>query len=59
MEKNLRSHPSGRPRPKQLSSSPLFREHNLWFILEKAVNLLVSHVDPVEVSVYPDDPNPQ
>lgn len=53
---NLWSHPSGRPRPKQLSSSPLFRENNLWIILEKAVNQLVRHVDPVEVSAYPELP---
>jgi hypothetical protein len=53
---NLWSHPSGRPRPKQLSSSPIFRENNLWFILEKAVNQLVRHDDPVEVSAYPELP---
>jgi hypothetical protein len=53
---NLWSHPSGRARPKQLSSSPNFRENNIWFVLEKAVIQLANPLEPVEISVYPDLP---
>lgn len=51
---NLWTYPSGRARPKQLTSSPLFRENNLWFILEKAATQLPTHHDPVSISPYPD-----
>jgi hypothetical protein len=54
---NLWSHPSGRARPKQLSSSPRFREANLWFTLEEAINQLASHQEPVQFSIYPQLPN--
>lgn len=32
------AHPEGRPRPKQLTASPEFRETNLWRALERAVD---------------------
>ena len=32
-------HPSGRPRPKQLSNPPTFREHNVWREIEDALEL--------------------
>jgi hypothetical protein len=32
-------HPTERPRPKQLSTPPQFREHNIWMALEEAVAL--------------------
>jgi hypothetical protein len=51
---NLWSHPSGRPRPKQLSSSPLFREKNLWSVLETAASLLPGNFESVDFSVYPE-----
>jgi hypothetical protein len=50
---NLWSHPSGRPRPKQLSASPNFRENNIWFALENAVVQLASELEPVELSEFP------
>jgi hypothetical protein len=53
---NLWSYPSGRPRPKQLSSSPRFREDNLWFILEEAVNQLARDQKSVPFSIYPQIP---
>ncbi len=53
---NLWSYPSGRPRPKQLSSSPRFIEHNLWFVLEEAADLLASNKRSVPLSVYPTMP---
>jgi hypothetical protein len=53
---NLWSHPSGRPRPKQLSSSPRFAEFNLWFVLEEAVKLLANSKRSVPISVYPSMP---
>lgn len=53
---NLWSYPSGRPRPKQLSSSPQFIEENLWLTLEKTVETLSSDREPVEFSIYPNLP---
>ena len=53
---NLWSYPSGRPRPKQLSSSPRFRENNLWFILEEAVDQLAGGKKSVPFSIYPEIP---
>ncbi len=54
---NLWSYPSGRPRPKQLSSSPRFREANLWFTLENAVSRLTSGQESVPLSIYPQYPS--
>lgn len=51
---NLWTYPSGRARPKQLTSSPLFRENNLWLILEKAATQLPKQHDPVYICPYPD-----
>ncbi|MFN2264908.1 MAG: hypothetical protein ACK2UM_11665 [Anaerolineales bacterium] len=53
---NLWSYPTGRVRPKQLSSSPHFKEINLWFVLEDAVEQLSDHQEPVEIAYYPDLP---
>jgi hypothetical protein len=54
---NLWSYPSGRPRPKQLSSSPQFIEQNLWLALEEVVETLTSDLKPVEFSIYPNLPS--
>lgn len=54
---NLWSYPSGRSRPKQLSSSPRFRETNLWFTLEEAVKQLANSKDAIQFSMYPQFPN--
>ena len=53
---NLWTYPSGRPRPKQLSSSPLFREFNIWMVLEKAVYKLPHLLEPVDIRYFPDFP---
>jgi hypothetical protein len=53
---NLWTHPSGRARPKQLSASPIFRENNIWFVLEKGALQLPSRLAPVNISVYPNLP---
>ena len=53
---NLWSYPSGRSRPKQLSSSPVFRENNLWHILETAVIQLPRQHETVEICIYPEMP---
>jgi hypothetical protein len=54
---NLWSYPSGRLRPKQLSSSPRFKEENLWFTLENAVATLASNRKPVQFSIFPNIPS--
>jgi hypothetical protein len=53
---NLWSFPSGRTRPKQLTSSPQFRENNVWLALENAVARLVDDGKPVELTVFPELP---
>ena len=50
---NLWTYPSGRTRPKQLSPSPLFKEYNIWSVLEKAVSQLPSEHKPVSVKESP------
>ncbi len=54
---NLWSYPSGRLRPKQLSSSPQFIERNIWSVLEEAVATLASDRKEIQLSVYPDVPD--
>lgn len=54
---NLWSYPSGRSRPKQLSSSPIFREVNIWFALENAVKQLSHAEAPVELTNFPEFPH--
>jgi hypothetical protein len=51
---NLWSHTSGRPRPKQLSASPRFREDNLWLALEGAVLQIASDRPKVSFKQFPD-----
>lgn len=53
---NLWSYPSGRPRPKQLSSSPRFVEYNLWSVLEEAADQLASGHRPIPISIFSDVP---
>lgn len=53
---NLWSYPSGRPRPKQLSSSPVFREINIWFALENAVDQLTHAGETFELTNFPEFP---
>jgi hypothetical protein len=40
-------HPTERPRPKQLSTPPQFRERNLWLALEEAVSVWAGSGEPL------------
>ncbi|MEW6716279.1 MAG: hypothetical protein AB1345_02065 [Chloroflexota bacterium] len=53
---SLWTHPTGRERPLQLSLPPQFREHNIWFALEKAVNEWSSNSPPIKTSHWPELP---
>lgn len=53
---NLWEHPSGRPRPKQLSNPPTFREHNIWQEIEDAVSLWASLKNEVPIVEWPAAP---
>lgn len=54
-------YPSGRARPRQLTTPPRFREHNAWLALEEAVGLWASpggvEVSSVPIATWPDFPD--
>jgi hypothetical protein len=52
----LWAHSSSRLRPKQLSTSPQFREHNLWLGIEEAVGLWAQARQAVPVVAWPEIP---
>jgi hypothetical protein len=52
----LWSHQTDRPRPRQLTASPHFRENNLWFALERAPGSIALNPDPVPVTYWPNSP---
>ena len=57
---NLWPHGSERPRPRQLSLPGVFREHNVWMALEKAIGFW-THFSPVEQTgvthtLWPEEP---
>ncbi|MQC26935.1 MAG: hypothetical protein DWG76_05755 [Chloroflexi bacterium] len=54
----LWAHPSGRTRPKQLTSPPTFREHNIWRELESAIELWSSLEGDVDIVPWPETPPP-
>ena len=49
----LWAHPAERPRPKQLSTPNQFREHNVWMMLERGLNLWAETGSPVKVEAWP------
>ena len=49
----LWGHPSERPRPKQLNIPNQFREHNLWMMLERGLNLWAETGSGVPVEAWP------
>ena len=49
-------HPTERPRPKQLTTPPQFREHNLWIALEQGIGLWTESRPPVPVTLWPELP---
>ena len=54
-------YPSGRARPRQLTTPPRFREHNAWLALEEAVGLWASPRDSeatsVPITTWPEIPD--
>ncbi len=52
---NMWAHPEGRPRPKQLTASPEFREANLWRSMERAVDAWARPDPTVPTKTWPDE----
>lgn len=55
---SLWAHPSGRLRPKQLAAPAQFREYNLWFEMERSIELWAQQADPVPLAAWPQLPPP-
>jgi len=53
----LWTYPSGRARPKQLSTPSIFREHNIWLELEAAIELWEQNARDVSVVAWPEMPS--
>ena len=49
-------HPAERPRPKQLTIPPRFRENNIWLALERSVEIWAGELPPVPMTVWPASP---
>jgi len=49
-------HPAERPRPKQLTIPPRFRENNLWLALERGVDVWAGEAPHVPVTIWPAPP---
>lgn len=47
-------HPTERPRPKQLSTPPQFRESNIWLALEEAISVWAGTGEPVPCLYWSD-----
>lgn len=52
----LWAHPSGRLRPRQLSTPPQFREYNIWFEMERSIALWAQAEPPVPLTLWPTPP---
>lgn len=52
----LWSHLTDRPRPRQLTPSPHFRENNIWLALEGAPSVISTQQQPVPVTSWPTPP---
>ncbi|MEX1071924.1 MAG: hypothetical protein WEC37_04785 [Anaerolineales bacterium] len=52
----LWAHPSGRLRPKQLSVPAQFREYNLWYEMERSIELWAEPQKQVPMMAWPDAP---
>ncbi|MGD0707325.1 MAG: hypothetical protein ABSA51_02605 [Anaerolineaceae bacterium] len=48
----------GRSRPRQLSVSPQFKEHNLWQALEDAIDVWTGQPSPIPLTNWPEQPPP-
>ena len=53
----LWTHPSGRTRPKQLSTPSLFREHNIWRELESSIVLWDQNAESINIVSWPELPS--
>jgi hypothetical protein len=53
---NLWAHPSGRMRPKQLVSPAQFREYNIWYEMERSIELWAQSQEAVRVLTWPEQP---
>lgn len=53
---SLWAHPSGRARPRQLRTSSRFREHNVWFALEQAIDTWAHSGETVPLVDWPELP---
>lgn len=49
-------HQVDRPRPRQLTLSPVYRENNIWMALEAGVRAWASDEEQVSVALWPDEP---
>ncbi len=54
----LWAYPSGRARPRQITSPPRYRENNVWFALEKAIESLTTNKSTTPLFRYPQAPPP-
>ncbi len=52
----LWSHPTLRPRPRQLTIPTQFREKNLWLALENLIHQWVYPASPVPLKIWPEQP---
>ncbi len=52
----LWAHPSGRLRPKQLSAPAQFREYNIWYEMERSIELWAQPQEPVPLVPWPQEP---
>lgn len=53
---SLWRHPSGRARPRQLSTPPKYRENNIWFALEQAAKQWGQEKTNIQIMNWPDLP---
>ncbi len=49
-------HLTERPRPRQLTFPPVYRENNIWMMLESGVKAWASHESPVPLTLWPKEP---
>lgn len=53
---SLWAHPGGRLRPKQLSAPAQFREYNIWYEMERSIELWAQEAPSVPVVAWPEAP---
>lgn len=53
---SLWAHPSGRSRPKQLSAPAQYREYNIWYEMERSIDLWAQDAPPIALVTWPESP---